>query len=170
MEIVLTVALALALGVVWVLVLRRTSRRRSIAGAPKDVNRVLSAYRRSAWDDVVAGAPALLARPGDGADGSWRPALELALGHSLVELDRPAEAIPHLERGLLLQAALRRAEGGGEGPQAGEAKLRHLLGWASASTGRTAQARKEYRRILDVTGLDPAIRTKVEASLRGLDE
>jgi len=167
-EIVLSVAVALALGVVWVLVLRRTSRRGAIAGAPKDVSRLLSSYRRSAWEDVAAGAPAMLSRPGDGGDETWRPALELALGHALVELDRPGEAIPHLERGLLLQAALRRSQGGGEGPQPGEAKLRHLLGWAYASTGRTAQARKEYQRILDVGGLDPSIRTKVEASLQAL--
>ncbi|HEY6534154.1 MAG TPA: tetratricopeptide repeat protein [Acidimicrobiales bacterium] len=169
MEIVLSVVVAVAIGVVWVLVLRRAGRRRTISGAPKDVRALLSAYQRAQWAVVADGAPEVLARPSDGADQSWRPALELALGQSLVELDRCDEAIGHLERGLLLQAAVRRSRTGGDTPDPGEAKLRHLLGWAYADTGRTAQARKEYRRILDVAGLDPAIRTKVEASLEALD-
>ena len=70
-------------------------------------------------------------------DEHWRPALELALGHSLAELDRFDEAVPHLERGLLLQAALRHASGEGDRPVAGEAQLRHVLGYAYARTGRT---------------------------------
>lgn len=168
MKIVVSLAVALALGVVWVLVLRHSSSSRTVAGAPKDVSRLLSSYRRSAWADVASGAPAILARPGDGGDETWRPALELALGHALVELDRPDEAIPHLERGLLLQAAVRRAQGGGEGPEAGEAKLRHVLGWAYASTGRTAQARKEYRRVLELPSLDPEVRAKVQTALDAL--
>ena len=130
---------------------------------------MLEDYRKGRWAEVVATAPALLARPSDGGDKAWRPALELALGHGLVETDQPDQAIPHLERGLLLQSAVRRAQGGGDAPDPAEAKLRHVLGWAYAQTGRTAQARREYRRVLDTPGLDPTIRVRVEASLAGLD-
>jgi Flp pilus assembly protein TadD len=91
--------------------------------------------------------------------------VELALGQSLAELDRPGDAVPHLERGLLLQAALRRSAGGTEAARPDEAKLRHLLGWSYAATGRTAQARREYRRALDTPGLDPDIRARVEQSI-----
>lgn len=169
MDLVVSILVALALGVLWVVVLRRSGRgRRRLAGAPKDVDRVLETYRKGRWADVTQAAPPLLARPSDGGDEQWRPALELALGQSLVELDRPEEAIPHLERGLLLQSAVRRATGAGHEPLAGEAKLRHVLGWAYASTGRTAQARREYRRVLDTPGLDPDIRVRVEASLDAL--
>ena len=124
---------------------------------------------RGAGTQVATDAPGLLARPSDGGDKTWRPALELALGHSLVEIDRPEDAIAHLERGLLLQSALRRAQGGSDVPESADAKFRHLLGWAYAQTGRTAQARREYRRVLDIPGLDPAIRVRVEASLDALD-
>ena len=165
MEVALSVAVAVALGVVWVLVLRRSPRRRRIPGAPREVDRVLEAYRRRDWEEVVDRAPEVLARPGDGGDASWRPAVELALGQSLAELDRPGDAVPHLERGLLLQAALRRSAGGTEAARPDEAKLRHLLGWSYAATGRTAQARREYRRALDTPGLDPDIRARVEQSI-----
>jgi hypothetical protein len=167
-EIVVGVLVAVAVGAAWVLLLRRSGRRRGLPGAPKDVNRLLAAYRRSEWTAVADGAPTVLAGPSDGADQTWRPALELALGQSLVELDRPDEAIDHLERGLLLQAAVRRTTGG-DSTQPGEAKLRHLLGWSYAATGRSAQARREYRRVLDQPGLDPDIRRRVEASLAALD-
>ena len=53
-------------------------------------------------------------------------------------------------------------------PDPAEAKLRHVLGWAYAQTGRTAQARREYRRVLETPGLDPAIKVRVEASLAAL--
>jgi Flp pilus assembly protein TadD len=168
-EILVGVAVAVALGVGWALVLRRSGRRRRLAGAPKDVDRLLAAYRRSDWATVADGAPDVLGRPSDGADQAWRPALELALGQSLVELDRPDEAIAHLERGLLLQVAVRRAHTGGDRPDPGEAKLRHLLGWAYAATGRSAQARREYRRLLAQPDLDPDVRRRVEASLAALD-
>jgi hypothetical protein len=168
-DILLSVVVAVALGVVWVLVLRRAPRRRGLRGAPREVEKVLDAYGRGRWSEVVDGAPPVLARPSDGADNAWRPAVELALGHALVELDQPADAVAHLERGLLLQAAVRRSQGGGDAPDASEAKLRHILGWAYASTGRTAQARREYRRVLGVAGLDPDIRDKVQASLDALD-
>ena len=169
MDIVVGLVVALALGVLWAVLVRRAARRRTLPGAPKDVARVLEDYRKGRWAEVVAAAPALLARPSDGGDKAWRPALELALGHALVETDQPDPAIPHLERGLLLQSAVRRAQGGGDAPDAAEAKLRHVLGWAYAQTGRTAQARREYRRVLETPGLDPAIRVRVEASLAGLD-
>jgi tetratricopeptide (TPR) repeat protein len=167
-DILVSVLVAVALGVLWVAVLRRSGRSRSLRGVPKDIRRVLDAYRSSRWAEVAECAPPLLARPDDDGDQQWRPALELALGQSLVELDQPAEAIPHLERGLLLQSAVRRAQGAGEDPQASEAKLRHILGWAYASIGRTAQARREYQRVLQIQGLDPEIRGKVQASLDAL--
>ena len=141
------------------------------------------ASRRKAWgytadqrpsthpvapEEVADAAPAILARPSDGGDTGWRPALELALGQSLVETDQTAEAVPHLERGLLLQSAVRRAPGGSTVPESADAKFRHLLGWAYADTGRTAQARREYRRVLDTPGLDPDVRSRVEASLDAL--
>ncbi len=170
MDILATVAVAVALGVGWALLLRRTARRRTIPGAPKDASAVLDAYRRGRWAAVVDGAGPVLARPSDDGDHAWRPAVELALGHALVETGRPTDAIAHLERGLLLQSALRRARSGTDTPDAGEAKLRHVLGWAYASTGRTAQARREYRRVLDQPDLDAEIRGRVEASLDALDQ
>ena len=100
-----------SLGVVWVVLVRRAAARRRTRRGPEATSRaVLQAYRKGRWAEVVeATAPALLARPSDGGDKTWRPALELALGHALVETDQPDEAIAHLERGLLLQSALRRA-------------------------------------------------------------
>jgi hypothetical protein len=167
-DIVVGLLIAVALGVLWVVLMRRSAGRRRLLRAPKDVTRVLDRYRKGDWAETVAEAPGLLARPSDGGDETWRPALELALGHSLVEVDRFEDAIPHLERGLLLQSAVRRAQGRGDAPDAGEAKLRHVLGFAYAQTGRTAQARREYRRVLDIPGLDPAVRVRVEASLDAL--
>lgn len=168
MDIVVGLLIAVALGVLWVVLMRRSAGRRRLLSAPRDVTRVLDRYRKGDWAETVAEAPGLLARPSDGGDETWRPALELALGHSLVEVDRFEEAVPHLERGLLLQSAVRRAQGRGDAPDAGEAKLRHVLGFAYARTGRTAQARREYRRVLDIPGLDPAVRVRVEASLDAL--
>ena len=167
MTLLLTGLVAVVLGAGWVVLLRRRPRRGRLAGAPPEVERALSAYRRGRWDEVVATAPGLLARP-DGDDTRWRPALELALGHSLSELDRFDEAIPHLDRGLLLQAALRNAGGAGTAPLAGEAKLRHVLGYAYAATGRTSAARREYRRVLEIPDLDPEVRARVQASLDAL--
>ena len=169
MDVLLGVVVALLVGAVWVVLMRRAASRRRVIGAPKDVTAVLDAYRKGRWDQVATDAPALLARPSDGGDKTWRPALELALGHALVETDRPDEAIAHLERGLLLQSALRRAQGGSDVPESADAKFRHLLGWAYAQTGRTAQARREYRRVLEIADLDTPIRLRVEASLAALD-
>jgi hypothetical protein len=140
-DVLLGVVVALLVGVVWVVLVRRAAARRRLIGAPKDVAAVLDAYRKGRWEQVATDAPGLLARPSDGGDKTWRPALELALGHALIETDRPDESIAHLERGLLLQSALRRAHGGSDVPESADAKFRHLLGWAYAQTGRTAQAR-----------------------------
>ena len=169
MEIVLSVVVAVGVAVLWVWLLRRRPRRTGVPGAPRDVDKVLGDYRRARWQDVVDDAPALLARPSDGGDKAWRPRLELALGHALVELDRYEDAVPHLERGLLLQSAVRRAPGGSDVPESADATFRHLLGWSYAQTGRTAQARREYRRVLETPGLDGRVRSKVEAGLAALD-
>ena len=128
---------------------------------------MLEAYRKGRWEQVATDAPGLLARPSDGGDKTWRPALELALGHALIETDRPDEAIAHLERGLLLQSALRRAQGGSDVPESADAKFRHLLGWLR-QTGRT-EARREYRRVLDAPGstADPAGRGEPRRARRG---
>jgi Flp pilus assembly protein TadD len=167
-DVVLGLVVALVVGVVWVMLMRRTAIRRRLIGAPEDVAAVLDAYRKARWEKVATDAPALLARPSDGGDKTWRPALELALGHALIETDRPEAAIAHLERGLLLQSALRRAHGGSDVPESADAKFRHLLGWAYAETGRTAQARREYRRVLEIADLEMPIRLRVEASLAAL--
>lgn len=169
MEIVLGLLVALVVGVVWVVLMRRTASRRRLISAPRDVASVLDAYRKGRWDQVADEAPALLARPSEGGDTTWRPALELALGHSLVETDRPADAVAHLERGLLLHSALRRTGGGTDVPEPADAKFRHLLGWAYAQTGHTAQARREYRQVLETPDLETPIRLRVEASLAALD-
>lgn len=168
MGIVLTIVVALALGALWVVLLRRRPRRTGVAGAPKDVDKVLGEYRKAQWQQVAIDAPVVLARPSDGGDKAWRPRLELALGHSLVELDNFEQAIPHLERGLLLQSAVRRSQTGSDVPETADATFRHLLGWAYAQTGRTAQARREYRRVLETPGLDPKVRARVEAGLEAL--
>lgn len=167
MTVLLAVLAAAALGALTAYLLRRAPARRRLRGAPREVEAVLGSYRRGRWAAVADDAPPMLARPGAG-DERWRPALELALGHSLAELDRFEEAIPHLERGLLLQAALRHAAGEGDRPVPGEAKLRHVLGYAYARAGRTGAARREYRRVLDTPGLDPDVRAGVERSLDGL--
>ena len=169
MDIVLGLIVALAVGVLWVVLVRRTASRRRLIDAPKDVTAALDAYRKGRWEQVAEGAPPLLSRPSDGGDETWRPALELALGHSLVETDRPDEAVAHLERGLLLHSALRRTRGASV-PESADAKFRHLLGWSYAETGRTAQARREYRRVLEIPDLEMPIRLRVEASLAALDD
>lgn len=168
MEVLFTVLVAVGLGVLWVVVLRGRSGRTHVPGAPREVDRVLADYRKARWQAVADAAPALLARPSDGGDKAWRPRLELAYGHSLVELDQPDEAVPHLERGLLLQSAVRRSASGSDVPPSADIVFRHLLGWAYAQTGRTSQARREYRRVLDAPDLDAATRAKVEASLDAL--
>ena len=165
----MTIVIALAAGGVWALALRQLRRRRQLIPAPRAVSAALRAYTRGRWDAVISAAPACLVADGTPGDAQWRPALELALGHALVQRDRCAEAISHLERGLLLQAARRRQEGGGDAPTASEAKLRHMLGYALATTGQPDAARREYGRVLSTPGIDPVIREQVEAALAKLD-
>ena len=47
--------------------------------------------------------------------------------------------------------------------------MRHMLGYALATTGQRDAARREYRRVLGTPGIDPAIREKVDAALKALD-
>ncbi len=169
MALIGSILAALGLGVFWVLVLRKGSVRTRIIQGPKGVRAALDAYSKGKWDTVVAAAPGLLGAQSDGDEGQWRPALELALGQSLLELGQAEEAIPHLERGLLLQSAWRRAHGRSDTPDPGEAKLRHLLGYAYFATNRPALARREYHRVLDMDPLDPQVRARVEASLSKLE-
>ena len=169
MALIGSILAALGLGVFWVLMLRKGSGRTRIIQGPKGVRATLDAYSKGKWETVAANGPALLGAQSDGDEGQWRPALELALGQSLLELGRHEEAIPHLERGLLLQSAWRRAHGRSDSPDPGEAKLRHLLGYAYFVTDRPAQARREYRRVLDMHPLDPEVRVRVEASLSKLE-
>jgi Flp pilus assembly protein TadD len=49
-----------------------------------------------------------------------------------------------------------------------DAKFRHILGWSYAQTGHTPQARREYRRVLEIEGLDPDIKARVQTSLDAL--
>jgi Flp pilus assembly protein TadD len=48
--------------------------------------------------------------------------------------------------------------------------MRHMLGYALATTGQVDAARREYNRVLSTHGIDPAIRSKVEAALTALDK
>lgn len=169
MGIAVTILIALVAGGVWALALRRLRQRRQLIPAPRAVSAALRAYTAGRWDTVISTAPACLEAIETPGDRQWRPALELALGHSLVQRDRCDEAIGHLERGLLLQAARRRQESGGDSPTPAEAKMRHMLGYALATTGQRDAARREYRRVLGTPGIDPAIREKVDAALKALD-
>ena len=173
MTVLASVLVALLAGAVWALALRRLRARRELIDAPKGASSALRAYTRGRWDTVIDRAPAALATPerlpaDDHEAEPWRAALELALGHSLVQRDRYAEAIPHLERGLLLQAARRRSDGAGDAPTASEAKLRHRLGFSLASTGEPDAARREYARVLATPHLDPAIAARVVTALEKL--
>lgn len=170
MGIALTILIALAAGGIWALALRGLRQRRRLIPAPRAVSAALRAYTAGRWDVVIRTAPACLEGVETPGDAQWRPALELALGHALVQRDRCQEAIGHLERGLLLQAARRRAEGGGDEPTAAEAKMRHMLGYALASTGQRSAARREYDRVLRTDGIEPSVRARVEAARRNLDD
>ena len=60
---------------------------------------------------------------------------------------------------------------GGDGsPTAAEAKMRHMLGYAYATTDQPSAAIREYRRVLATPGLDPAISTRVTAAIAALDQ
>lgn len=170
MSILASVLIAVGAGTLWAMALRRSRSRRRVIDAPPTATAALRAYTKGRWDRVIAVAPQALAAPDDVDDDSasssdWRPAVELAFGHSLVQRDRFAEAIPHLERGLLLQAARRRRDGLGDAPTASEAKLRHLLGFSHAATGDPIAAAREYRRVLATPQLDPSIASRVRSAL-----
>lgn len=167
MGLLATVLIALVAGGVWAVTLRRLRRRRRLIAAPAPATRALRAYTAGRWDRVISLAPAALALPAitDGAEGdhdrAWRRAVELALGHALVQRDRPEEAIDHLQRGLAGPA--------GPGNIGAEARMRHMLAYALAATDRTAEARAEYHRILEEPSLDPDIRSRVTAALEALE-
>lgn len=169
MGIAVTVLIALAAGAAWALALRGLRRRRQLIEAPRDVTRVLRAYAAGRWDAVIAGAPACLERDEDPGDGRWRSALELALGHALVQRDRCSEAIVHLRSGLRSPITPSGSEAGGAAAPRGEAEMRHMLGYALAVTGRAEDARREYRAVLSMPGLDPGVRRAVDAALSALE-
>lgn len=170
MTVLVSVLIAVLAGGLWAVALRGLRRRRTLIAAPRPVTRTLRAYTAGRWDAVISGAPDCLARSGDPDDDQWRPAVELALGHALVQRDRCAEAIAHLERGLLLQSARRRDLGEDGAPTAAEAKMRHMLGYALASTDQPAAAIREYRRVLATPRLDPAIADRVALALAALED
>ena len=145
--------------------LRRLRDRRRLISAPAAATRALRAYTAGRWDRVITLAPAALALPiGDG-DDPWRGAVELALGHALVRRDRPAEAVEHLERGLARSTGPVGADAIGS-----EARMRHMLGYALSRTGAIEEARAEYRRVLELPGLDPQVRMRVEAADHALED
>lgn len=168
MGIAITILIAIAAGGLWALALRGLRRRRSVIPAPREVHRVLRAYTAGRWDTVIEDAPGCLdLRSSD--DAQWRAALELAVGHALVQRDRNAEAVGHLEIGLARQAALHSTGGTPPAPTA-EAKMRHMLGYALAATGRPADARREYDRALAIAGIDDEVRRRLTAAVAALDE
>ena len=56
MNLVLGLLVAVVVGVLWVLLMRRAAARRRLISAPKDVASVLDAYRRGRWGQVTAEA------------------------------------------------------------------------------------------------------------------
>lgn len=170
MTVLVPVVIAVLAGGLWAVALRGLRRRRTLITAPRPVTRTLRAYTAGRWDAVISGAPGCLARSGDADDEQWRPAVELAFGHSLVQRDRCTEAIAHLERGLLLQSARRRDLGEDAAPTAADAKMRHMLGYALACSDQPAAAIREYRRVLATPRLDPGIAERVSAALAALED
>jgi Flp pilus assembly protein TadD len=154
--IVLAVLLGVGLGV---LLARLRARRKPAVAPPGDLAGVLQAYRRAHYDEVVDAAPAVLSDMDEASRTTWRPRLELVWGHSLFELDRYAEAIPHLRRGLE----------DGTGPHEAESRFQHCLGFALQQTGDDAGARAIYTGLLDDADLDPTVRAGVERNLAELD-
>lgn len=121
---------------------------------------LLSTYRHADYRAVVEAAPeVLVALDRDGADAAWRSRFELVWGHSLFELDRYAEAIPHLRRGL----------DGSPSPQEAEVRFRHCLAFALQQTGDTRGARAMYVELLDDADLDSTVRDGVARNLAQLD-
>ena len=164
MGVIGAVIVAAGLGVLWVAVARAATARRRLLDGPAPVRAALGAYRKGRWSTVIDIAPAVLSDSTGPGEDVWRPALELALGHSLVQMDRPSEAIAHLERGLLLEAARRRASGAPT-PSPSEHRFRHLLAWSYGADGRSSAARREYRRLLEADDLEPSIRAAARRAL-----
>jgi hypothetical protein len=159
-ELVVGVVLAVLLGVGLGVVLARLRARKRAAGTPpQDVAGLLRAYRRGQFQQVVEAAPGVVAGLGPDAESSWRGRVELVWGHSLFELDRYEEALLHLQDGLDRS----------NGPVEADARFRHCVGYAQQMTGRTAEARATYERLLADLDLDPAIRAGVERNLADLD-
>jgi tetratricopeptide (TPR) repeat protein len=166
--IAVTILIALMAGTVWAIALRGLRQRRQVIAAPRPVTRVLRAYTAGRWDAVISNGPACLELHGPD-EAQWRPAVELALGHALAQRDRWAEAIDHLGAGLALQGANRVGTGVAASPDLAEAKMRHMLGYALARSGKPTEARREYERALLIVGADREVRRRVEASLMALD-
>ena len=166
MGLAVTILIALGAGALWALTLRRLRQRRATIAAPKDVSKVLRAYTSGQWDRVIADAPGCLDRSLSD-DAPWRAALELALGHALVQRDRCAEAIGHLEIGLARQSALH-AGAGANADTPAEAKMRHMLGYALAMTDRPVDARRAYERALATPGIDDDVRRRITRSMDAL--
>jgi hypothetical protein len=154
------VGLAIALGaLLGLFIARRRSRRRPVATPPHDVATLLRTYRHGDYEQVVKAAPGVMSSIGAVSGPSWRGRVELVWGHSLFELDRYDEAIPHLRNGL------------DESPTAeAAARFRHCLGYAQQMTGRIHDARQTYEDILDDLDLDPKVRAGVERNLAELDD
>jgi Flp pilus assembly protein TadD len=160
MSLVLGIVLAVLLGVgIGILLARLRARRQTAGAAPRDLQGVLQAYRQARYDEVIEAAPGVLSDMDATTRATWRPRLELVWGHALFELDRYAEAIPHLRRGLE----------DGEGPREAEARFRHCLGYALHQTGDDAGARAVYTALLDDDDLDPTVRAGVERNLAELN-
>jgi len=153
------VAVAIVLGAgLGVVIARRRARRRPIGTPPHDVAGLLKSYRHGKFDQVIAGAPDVVAGMGAAVGGQWRWRLELVWGHALFETDRYEEAIPHLARGL----------DDAPSPHEAEARFRHCLGYAHQATGRISDARRTYESLLADPDLDPAVRDGVERNLAEL--
>jgi Flp pilus assembly protein TadD len=160
MGLVVGIVLAVLLGVgIGILLARLRARRRLTGAPPQDLAGVLRAYRHARYDEVVDAAPSVLSDMDAATRATWRPRLELVWGHALFELDRYAEAIPHLKRGLDET----------EGPHEAESRFRHCLGFALHRTGDDAGARAVYTALLSDDDLDPTVRAGVERNLEELD-
>lgn len=134
---------------------RAAANRRALGPTPADLRGVLEAYRRADYPAVIEGGPAAASGP---LTPLQRARLDLVWGHALFQLDRFAEAIPHLEAGL----------GAGLATE-GEARFRHCLGYAYQVVGRRRDARRVYEALLADEDLDPAVRDAVATHARHLE-
>jgi Flp pilus assembly protein TadD len=153
------IAVALVVGVVLGVLSARWRTRRTAVSAPDDVASLLRVYRRGQYQSVVDSAPTVAATMGAATATTWRARVELVWGHSLFQLDRYREAIPHLRRGLDQSPR----------PQEGEARFRHCLGYALQQSGDQRGAREVYEELLRDADLDPQVREGVKRHLSELD-